>query len=123
MIWTAVRRLCGQPDGSPSGVADQSRARIAAAISPPRENRESIETELAKSTRPIYIRPFALPLRHMTILLLALRVNAESDVSVTLKGANTLARGSLFRQQWRFSTATNVRLPRNAAARGFYTPD
>ena len=32
---TAVRRLCGQVSGGPSGVADQSKARVNAPISPP----------------------------------------------------------------------------------------
>ena len=34
-IRTAVRRLCGQVSGRPSGVDDQSWARINAPISPP----------------------------------------------------------------------------------------
>src|SRR5260370_18011935 len=32
---TAVRRLCGQASGFPSGVADQSYSRVSAPISPP----------------------------------------------------------------------------------------
>jgi hypothetical protein len=32
---TDVRRLCGQPDSGPSGVADQSMLRISSPISPP----------------------------------------------------------------------------------------
>ena len=35
MMRTAVLRLCGQPDTGPSGVADQSCARISRPISPP----------------------------------------------------------------------------------------
>jgi hypothetical protein len=32
---TAVRKLCGQVSGAPSGLADQSYARVNAPISPP----------------------------------------------------------------------------------------
>jgi hypothetical protein len=34
-IRTAVRKLCGQVSGCPSGLADQSYARVSAPISPP----------------------------------------------------------------------------------------
>src|SRR5580704_1233679 len=34
-IRTAVRRLCGQVSGGPSGLADQGYARVSAPISPP----------------------------------------------------------------------------------------
>src|SRR5262245_8966591 len=35
MIETAVRRLCGQSSTGPTGVADQSKARVRSPISPP----------------------------------------------------------------------------------------
>src|SRR5665213_1993710 len=39
---TAVRRLCGQLSGRPSGVDDQSRARINAPISPPPTRKSTV---------------------------------------------------------------------------------
>src|ERR1700712_5609791 len=44
-IRSAVRRLCGQLSGAPSGLADQSWARVNAPISPP-PARKSAETGL-----------------------------------------------------------------------------
>src|SRR5580658_1923648 len=46
MIRITVRRLCGQRDGAPSGVADQSCARMRAPISPPpaRKSNDSPES-------------------------------------------------------------------------------
>src|SRR6266404_4030218 len=41
-IRTAVRRLCGQPSGGPSGFAAQSKLRVNAPISPPPARKSAV---------------------------------------------------------------------------------
>src|SRR5665213_1652393 len=58
---TAVRRLCGQVSGLPSGVADQSWARVNAAISPPPARKSAALGRLTFNIRIDQRQPYSQP--------------------------------------------------------------
>ncbi len=61
MILIAVRKLCGQVWGGPSGVLDQSWLRISAPISPPPARKLSDETSEDCSSAPTFAMRRATP--------------------------------------------------------------